>query len=51
MQEQLFKPLGMNDSSNVWRPEANSRMATGYDKPGGALEAYADVGRKLAPFA
>jgi len=37
--EQVFKPLGMRDSSYVWRSTYVGRMATGYDGKGHAIDA------------
>ena len=34
MQEVVFKPLGMTNSSYVWRPSFDSLTATGYDSKG-----------------
>lgn len=35
---QVFRPLGMRDSSFVWRDAYADRIATGYDKHGRALD-------------
>lgn len=37
--ERVFAPLGMRDSSFVWRDDYADRIATGYDKQGKPLEA------------
>jgi CubicO group peptidase (beta-lactamase class C family) len=34
MEEAVFKPLGMNNSSYVWKPAFDSLTATGYDSKG-----------------
>jgi CubicO group peptidase (beta-lactamase class C family) len=51
MREQVLDPLGMHDTSYVWRPAFNDTMATGYDERGAVLEVYADIGRKFQPLA
>ncbi len=51
MREQVLDPLGMADTSYVWRPAFNDVMATGYDERGAVLEVYADIGRKFQPLA
>lgn len=51
MREQVLDPLGMANTSYVWRPAFNDTMATGYDERGAVLEVYADIGRKLQPLA
>jgi CubicO group peptidase (beta-lactamase class C family) len=38
-EERVFKPLGMRDSSYVWRDTYAGRMATGYDAKGEAVDA------------
>lgn len=38
MDEVAFKPLGMTNSSYVWRPSFDSLTATGYDSKGGPGE-------------
>jgi CubicO group peptidase (beta-lactamase class C family) len=51
MRELVLDPLGMAESSYVWRPAFDNAMATGYDERGGVLEVYADIGRKFEPLA
>lgn len=38
-QARVFKPLGMRDSSYVWRDDYAGRLATGYDAKGGIADA------------
>jgi CubicO group peptidase (beta-lactamase class C family) len=46
MDEVVFKPLGMTNSSYVWRPDFDSLTATGYDSKGapGELEKPKEAG-------
>ena len=46
MEEEVFKPFGMTESSYVWRPAFDSRMAVGYDEEGNKQEVYAAIGRR-----
>jgi CubicO group peptidase (beta-lactamase class C family) len=46
MREAVFDPLGMSDSSYVWRTDFDSRMAVGYNEQGGRVEVYAAMGRR-----
>lgn len=40
MEEAVFRPLGMKQSSYVWRPEFDALTATGYDSKGVAGEKW-----------
>ena len=51
MDEELLKPMGMEDSSYVWRPSFERRMAVGYDEEGRRDEVYAIIGRRSAELA
>lgn len=51
MRQQVLDPLGMENTSYVWRPAFNSTMASGYDESGAVLDVYADIGRKFQPLA
>jgi CubicO group peptidase (beta-lactamase class C family) len=46
LREEVLEPLGMRESSWVWRPEFDSRMAVGYDEGGAPAEVYAAIGRR-----
>jgi len=46
MEEDVFGPLGMSESSYVWRPQYDRRMAVGYDEEGRREEVYAAIGRR-----
>ncbi len=46
MREDVLGPLGMNESSWVWRSEFDGRMAMGYDESGAPAEVYAPIGRR-----
>jgi CubicO group peptidase (beta-lactamase class C family) len=51
MREQVLDPLGMKQSSYVWRPEFESRMAAGYDGHGNRLDVQAAIGRRTQVIA
>ena len=51
MQEQVFGPLGMKQSSYVWLPEFESRMAAGYDGQENRLDVVAAMGRRTLEIA
>ena len=51
MQEQVFEPLGMKQSSYVWLPEFESRMAAGYDGQENRLDVQAAIGRRTLAIA
>jgi CubicO group peptidase (beta-lactamase class C family) len=51
VREQVLAPLDMSESSYVWRPAYEARMATGYDEHGQGLEVYAAIGRKAETLA
>lgn len=51
MEEEVFRPLGMTESSYVWRPSFDRRMAVGYDEEGRREEVYAAIGRRAAVVA
>ena len=44
LREDVLDPLGMTESSWVWRPEFDARMAVGYDEEGKTAEVYAAMG-------
>jgi CubicO group peptidase (beta-lactamase class C family) len=46
MDDEVFKPFDMADSSYVWRPSFERRMAVGYDEEGRRDEVYAVIGRR-----
>jgi CubicO group peptidase (beta-lactamase class C family) len=46
MQEQVFDPFGMRQSSFVWLPEFETRMAAGYDGRENRLDVQAAIGRR-----
>lgn len=46
MEEEVFRPLDMTESSYVWRPAFDRRMAVGYDEEGRREEVYAAIGRR-----
>lgn len=46
MHEQVFDPLEMKQSSYVWLPEFEARMAAGYDGQENRLDVLAAIGRK-----
>jgi CubicO group peptidase (beta-lactamase class C family) len=51
MREQVFDPLGMKQSSYVWLPEFESRMAAGYDGQENRLDVQAAIGRRTLAIA
>ncbi len=51
MEEEVFAPLGMTESSYVWLPAFDRRMAVGYDEEGRREEVYAAIGRRSEAIA
>ena len=51
MREQVLDPLGMKQSSYVWLPEFESRMAAGYDGQENRLDVQAAIGRRTLAIA
>jgi CubicO group peptidase (beta-lactamase class C family) len=51
MRQQVFDPLGMKQSSYVWLPEFESRMAAGYDERESRLDVQAAIGRRTLAIA
>ena len=51
MREQVLDPLGMKQSSYVWQPEFESRMAAGYDGQENRLDVQAAIGRRTMAIA
>jgi CubicO group peptidase (beta-lactamase class C family) len=51
MREQVLDPLGMKQSSYVWLPEFESRMAAGYDGQENRLDVQAAIGRRTLVIA
>ena len=51
MQEQVLEPLDMKQSSYVWQPEFESRMAAGYDGHENRLDVQAAIGRRTLAIA
>ncbi len=51
LREEVLEPLGMTESSWVWRLEFDARMAVGYDEGGHPAEVYAPIGRRTALIA
>lgn len=51
MREQVFDPLGMKDTSYVWLPAFESRMAAGYDGQENRLDVQAAIGRRTLAIA
>jgi CubicO group peptidase (beta-lactamase class C family) len=51
LREDVLDPLGMTESSWVWRPEFDAHMAVGYDEDGKTAEVYAAMGRRAAIIA
>lgn len=47
MEREILRPLGMADSSYVWRPAFAGRMAAGYGDAGQRLDVYGAMGRRL----
>jgi len=51
LREEVLQPLGMTESSWVWRDDFYARMAVGYDENGNPAEVYAAIGRRTAVIA
>ena len=51
MREQVLDPLGMKQSSYVWLPDFDSRMAAGYDGQEKRLDIQAAIGRRTQAIA
>jgi CubicO group peptidase (beta-lactamase class C family) len=51
MREQVLDPLEMKQSSFVWLPEFESRMAAGYDGQENRLDVQAAIGRRTLAIA
>jgi len=51
LREEVLQPLGMTESSWVWREDFDARMAVGYDESGSPAEVYAAIGRRTAVIA
>jgi CubicO group peptidase (beta-lactamase class C family) len=51
LRTEVLEPLGMHESSWVWREEYEGRMAVGYDEAGNPAEVYAAIGRRTAAIA
>jgi len=51
MREQVLDPLDMKQSSYVWQPEFDSRMAAGYDGQEKRLDVQAAIGRRTQAIA
>jgi CubicO group peptidase (beta-lactamase class C family) len=51
MREQVLDPLGMKDTSYVWQPTFESRMAAGYDGQVNRLDVQAAIGRRTLAIA
>jgi CubicO group peptidase (beta-lactamase class C family) len=51
MSEQVLDPLGMSQSSYVWRPAFESRMAAGYDGQEKRLDVQGAIGRRTQAIA
>ena len=51
LREEVLQPLGMTESSWVWRDDFDARMAVGYDENGNPAEVYAAIGRRTAVIA
>ena len=51
MREQVLDPLDMKQSSYVWLPEFESRMAAGYDGQENRLDVQAAIGRRVLAIA
>jgi CubicO group peptidase (beta-lactamase class C family) len=47
MGDLVLSPLGMTNSSFVWRPEFADRMATGHDADGRPMEVMSAIGRRI----
>ena len=51
LRTEVLEPLGMRESSWVWRDEYEDRMAVGYDEAGDPAEVYAAIGRRTSAIA
>jgi CubicO group peptidase (beta-lactamase class C family) len=51
MREQVLDPLGMTETSYVWLPSFESRMAAGYDGQEKRLDVQAAIGRRTLEIA
>jgi CubicO group peptidase (beta-lactamase class C family) len=51
MREQVLDPLDMKQSSYVWQPQFDSRMAAGYDGQEKRLDVQAAIGRRTQAIA
>lgn len=51
MREQVLDPLGMKQSSFVWQPEFETRMAAGYDGQENRLDVQGAIGRRTEAIA
>ena len=51
MREQVLDPLDMKQSSYVWQPDFESRMAAGYDGHENRLDVQAAIGRRTLAIA
>jgi CubicO group peptidase (beta-lactamase class C family) len=51
MREHVFDPFGMKQSSYVWQPEFEPRMAAGYDGQENRLDVQAAIGRRTLAIA
>jgi CubicO group peptidase (beta-lactamase class C family) len=51
LREEVLQPLGLTESSWVWRGDFDARMAVGYDESGNPAEVYAAIGRRTAVIA
>jgi CubicO group peptidase (beta-lactamase class C family) len=51
MREQVLDPFGMKDTSYVWLPAFESRMAAGYDGQENRLDVQAAIGRRTLAIA
>ena len=51
MREQVLDPMGMRDTSYVWLPAFESRMAAGYDGQEKRLDVQAAIGRRTLAIA
>jgi CubicO group peptidase (beta-lactamase class C family) len=51
MRQEVLDPLGMKESSYVWLPQFESRMAAGYDGQENRLDVQAAIGRRTLTIA
>jgi CubicO group peptidase (beta-lactamase class C family) len=51
MRDQVLDPLGMKDTSYVWLPQFESRMAAGYDTHENRLDVQSVIGRRTLAIA